>query len=482
MAGLLDFIGTPEGQGLLSAAFGGLAGARRGAPLNSIGIAGLSGLQGYQNAQQQGVMNQYRDLQSKKIEADLAQKQAAQDFFQGGSAPQLGQVPTGVFQQPASGAPATGSAPTAPQPTGPTMSQDMLRRMLMSGNPYLVDMAKNVTGGLRDLAPVTSAAGSFTIDPVTNERRYLPKIAEGMSLDDQGNAVNLPGYVQSNAQAKGAEAAAVEWAKYPYVVGADRAKQQTAAGLDLVQGFDVNGNPVFTTRGNVVSGAGSAVRPDMTPGQKAAASGATSFANNIARSAADAIDASRAGAQSASGTLQNVQQIRSGMNNILTGPLANQRLTLLQVGQMMDVNGQDDVERLQNTRAAIQALSRQELSAAAQMKGQGQITESERAILRRAEAGDISDFSKPELDTLLGVLERTANYRIESHSALMDRVNAGATPNQIMDFRHQPPQQQTRPQSRTLNTLPQNAAAGMRVRDTATGKVLKFNGRVWQAE
>lgn len=235
MAGLLDFIGTPEGQGLLSAAFGGLAGARRGAPLNSIGIAGLSGLQGYQNAQQQGVMNQYRDLQSKKIEADLAQKQAAQDFFRGGSASQLGQVPTGVFQQSASGAPATGSAPTAPQPTGPTMSPEMLRRMLMSGNPYLVDMAKNVTGGLRDLAPVTSAAGSFTIDPVTNERRYLPKVAEGMTLDDRGNAVNLPGYVDANVQAKGAEAAAIERAKYPYVVGADRAKQQTAAGLDLVQ-------------------------------------------------------------------------------------------------------------------------------------------------------------------------------------------------------------------------------------------------------
>ena len=50
MNGLLDFIKTPEGQGLLTAAFGGLAGARRGAPLNSIGRAGLAGLTGYSNA------------------------------------------------------------------------------------------------------------------------------------------------------------------------------------------------------------------------------------------------------------------------------------------------------------------------------------------------------------------------------------------------------------------------------------------------
>ena len=30
MAGLLDYLETPQGQGLLSAAFGGIAGARRG--------------------------------------------------------------------------------------------------------------------------------------------------------------------------------------------------------------------------------------------------------------------------------------------------------------------------------------------------------------------------------------------------------------------------------------------------------------------
>ena len=39
--GFSEFVKTPEGQGLLSAVAGGLAGARRGAPLNSIGIGGL---------------------------------------------------------------------------------------------------------------------------------------------------------------------------------------------------------------------------------------------------------------------------------------------------------------------------------------------------------------------------------------------------------------------------------------------------------
>lgn len=54
MPGLLDdfsaFAATPGGQGLLAATFGGLAGARSGAPLNSLGRAGLAGLNGYSGA------------------------------------------------------------------------------------------------------------------------------------------------------------------------------------------------------------------------------------------------------------------------------------------------------------------------------------------------------------------------------------------------------------------------------------------------
>jgi hypothetical protein len=50
MQGLLDFAKSPAGVGLLSAVAGGLAGARRGAPLNTLGAAGLAGLAGYNSA------------------------------------------------------------------------------------------------------------------------------------------------------------------------------------------------------------------------------------------------------------------------------------------------------------------------------------------------------------------------------------------------------------------------------------------------
>lgn len=80
MAGLLDFAATPEGQGLLAAAFGGLAGAKRGAPINTLGIAGLSGLTGYGAAQ--GRAQDQEKYALEKQQRDLAlQRQKEQQAW-----------------------------------------------------------------------------------------------------------------------------------------------------------------------------------------------------------------------------------------------------------------------------------------------------------------------------------------------------------------------------------------------------------------
>lgn len=84
--GLLGFLQSPEGQGLLSAAFGGMAGARRGTPWNNAGRAGLSGIAGYGNAldrqtqlAEMAKQNEVRDLQMGQMrrQAGLQQKQDA---------------------------------------------------------------------------------------------------------------------------------------------------------------------------------------------------------------------------------------------------------------------------------------------------------------------------------------------------------------------------------------------------------------------
>lgn len=85
--GLLDdfseFIKTPGGQGLLSAAFGGLAGAQKGAPLNSLGRAGLAGLSGYGGAidrqtqqAQEAQMQKYRQAQIDNYGSEVEARKA----------------------------------------------------------------------------------------------------------------------------------------------------------------------------------------------------------------------------------------------------------------------------------------------------------------------------------------------------------------------------------------------------------------------
>lgn len=120
--GLLDFAATPEGQGLLSATFGGLATAQRGAPLNSIGRAGMAGIAGYTGAldrQQQQADNQFNQqyrttqleglkLQQRKTQEELDREQRQRQWL-------ASNKPQGLEQPGAAGG-TQGAAPTQQDP------------------------------------------------------------------------------------------------------------------------------------------------------------------------------------------------------------------------------------------------------------------------------------------------------------------------------------------------------------------------------
>jgi hypothetical protein len=86
MAGLLDWLQTPAGIGLLSAAAGSMAGARKGQPWNTAGRGLVTGLQGYAGAQDQlkqdsenAITKRYREMQMQKIESELANQKAMKE-------------------------------------------------------------------------------------------------------------------------------------------------------------------------------------------------------------------------------------------------------------------------------------------------------------------------------------------------------------------------------------------------------------------
>jgi hypothetical protein len=158
------------------------------------------------------------------------------------------------------------------------------------------------------------------------------------------------------------------------------------------------------------------------------------FYEGLGSSVSDSVAAAHKEAVSAAQSLGNANQMAQTLDKAFIGPLANQRLTLARIGSMLGVSGKNDNEKLVATRNLMQGLARQELAAAGQMKGQGQITESERAILRKAEAGEIQDFSKPELETFISAIRKTSRARIAVHESNLKKLGADPQAQGIVDF------------------------------------------------
>jgi hypothetical protein len=164
------------------------------------------------------------------------------------------------------------------------------------------------------------------------------------------------------------------------------------------------------------------------------------FLTELGKGAAESVLTANAGAQSAQQTLANAKQIRDSLKGAIVGPMANQRLGLAQIGQALGVGGKDTVEQLQNTRNVMQGLARQELAAAGSMKGQGQITESERAILRKAESGQINEMTAPEIEIFLAAIEKTANYRLKRNESNLSKLRKDPNAASVVDFLEVPTQ------------------------------------------
>lgn len=166
------------------------------------------------------------------------------------------------------------------------------------------------------------------------------------------------------------------------------------------------------------------------------------IAGGLGKSIVDA----RGQAQAAAGTINTLGRLNDALNSnkILAGPGTTFKQYGLQVGNILGVNGKDANETLLNTRQAVQSLAQLELDAAQQMKGQGQITESERSIIRRAAAGEIDQMTKSELGLLVGVLDRSARYKIKSYQGQVQplKSNPNAAPiAPFLDVAEPPPLQ-----------------------------------------
>lgn len=240
-----------------------------------------------------------------------------------------------------------------------------------------------------------------------------------------------------------------------HVVGGNLVPEPTATGQPVAPAFTAPEKPPEAIRGIQEAMRAAGIDPNSPQGQQF-------FANyvkkqtthqpaptqnvtvntekqlfgNIAETVGKDVATAAQNAKAALQTLNTVGQVREALDTgkVIAGPATTARMFLGQIGQVMGIAGKDATEQLTNTRGAIQGLAQLELDAAQQMRGQGQITEAERGIIRRAASGDIDSLTIPELRRLTDALDKTARYKIKANASNVARIKANPNSASLAEF------------------------------------------------
>lgn len=120
-------------------------------------------------------------------------------------------------------------------------------------------------------------------------------------------------------------------------------------------------------------------------------------------------------ASAAAGQLQDIPRYREAAKRAITGPMAEQRLTLERIKNILGLTGD---KALAATSELIQGQAEMALRSRSLMTGQGTITEGEQRLLVRARAGDLN-MTGAEFNTLLDVFERAARAQYDKSTRLL---------------------------------------------------------------
>ena len=446
-------LGSPEGQGLLAAVATGLAGARRGRPLNTIGSGLLGGLQGYSNAQnnalnqaRENTANQLVALQLKQAQQQADDQQAVRDL-----APQFVRTPAqlslargaSIGDQPSAMdeagnfkpitknvGPTPGNLPA--NPSAPAQfDQGGFINALMAKNPMLAMQMR------------ATMAKEVPIDKVKAENFTPESLARFAQTGNYGDLVTRDKLENVNGA----------WSN-PYT-----GKTVSVGAQDPNKPF------MFDANGKIVPNTG---YQQFALSEKQAGRPLTQVQvnNKMGESVAQQVGPimkesyeSAGGAQTQLGVADRlIKAIDSG--NVFTGPGASLRLRAAQLGQSLGIGGNSSAEAIANTRATIQGLAQSTLSARSQLKGQGQVSDYEGKLIQRAASGDIDEMTAPEIKQLAQVNQRLSQQVIAQHNARVSKLRGNEATAAIADMYELPSMQQADNQpSQSVGSDLQAAAA-----------------------
>lgn len=366
MAGLLDFMKSPEGQGLLSAAFGGLAGARRGTPLNNLGRGGLAGLAGYTGAQDRQAeelrtaqQRQMFDMRAAEMRDAQQAKQKQQEYFQTLN-------------------PSAASRNTA---------------LMGGGGPTVENAAK--------------------IQPADPRKQQMWELAAN-------GVIPVSDYIKSEVMPQAPEYKVV--GNSLVSIGRDGVKEayKPEERIDpnkpfMYQNGQVLPNPAYQ-QFELEKASRGASRTNVRVENK--------MGESIAKEVGPILKDSRDAANGAAKMIDSADRIIKAVDTgkIYAGPGASMRLKAAQIGQVLGVGGADYAERIASTRQTIRGLAEMTLEGRKTMRGQGAVTDSEGALAERAMSGNIDGFTAAEIKQLANASARSARFIYDQHGEMLGNV------------------------------------------------------------
>lgn len=525
MAGLLDYGSQPSSGGGLLDFIANDPGARMGLAMLAgsspkYGRGLMQALQSQDDMKRQQMQAQIMQsqLEENKLQAQARQAQMAQ-------AQQKQALLSGLFGNPLSGV-TTGGGLSAPQ--GGQMPQGDAQPM-PQGQGRIAGLTLDQVAALKangiDVADLWKTgregfkrdAGAY-YEGVDGSTKYMPKLDNGMMISG-GQVMPAPGYAQSNAGIKGAEAGAVEAARFPYTVGTDAARQNLAANLDAQKVYNPNtGREEFVPRSQVVrpqqqySGAGyaggsaAAAAPeqlaiiqgemDKLPanhpdrpalmremqrigGGQAAPSGNYAAGPSAAEAAAQEANRVRQ-VEQAKADVSPTKQRQSALASMQTlsdtiGSIANHPGLPKATGLQGSLDPRNYIPGTDatNFRVALDQIKGSAfLQAFESLKGGGAITEMEGKLATNAIARLNTAQSTPEFQKALTDFQKV----VQSAQSRLKAPAEGGASGSWGDENKQ--------KTNLLDSLPTPNASnkGQRIRDTTTGKILRSNGMQWKEE
>lgn len=403
-SGLLSGIKSPLGQGLLSAAAIGLAGAKRGQPWNNFGKALQGGLLGYSDAVDQQSRDQVRSFQLDQLKRQKELAELGNQFYR---TPEQNALGMGATQGSAvqGGFDGQGNYVPTSSPKGPTVAN---ANLIASSRPSF-DTEGYLDARMR-LDPAGTIALRSSMAKETPFNKVDPSNFTPESLGTFSRTRNYADLVPRNKLENTNGVWVDPYSGQTVRVGPQDPNKPFGYGADgkvtpndAFQRYELSrtraGAPSVTVKNEVKTG--------------------ESIAGQIGPMVKDSYTAAQGAVQTATAADQVLRSIQAG--NLVTGPLAGQRIKGLQIAEAMGIGGRDATERLNNTRSAIQGLAQMTLQGRKQMSGQGAVTESESKLAERAMSGDI-EMTATELRTLASAAKRAAQWTYNQHQTQLKNM------------------------------------------------------------